>query len=179
MKLSRLTCMIVYMAIPILLVLSSCAPIHGQSHSKQVRGDYRHLLQQGERQATPAGRKVLETGRRMTLAQKVIITGGCWGYANAVYNRAGYTTGKRKRVFSGRQGRAPFADTRLIQPGDWLYYSNHSYRGIEHSAIFVAWIDRGRKIALMLSYGGESRREPARYKAYDLSSVYRIERPRP
>ncbi|MBL7996243.1 DUF2914 domain-containing protein, partial [bacterium] len=53
---------------------------------------------------------------------------------------------------------------------------NHSYNNIEHSAIFIEWIDIENKIALMLSYGGESRREPARYIPYDLSSVYGITR---
>lgn len=162
--------------IPILLILAGCAPSARLPYSG-VQSNHANLMRQAERNATPAGRKVLETGRRMTLDQRVIIPGGCWGYVNAVYNKAGYPSPMRKCVFSGRKGRPPYADTRLIQPGDWLYYSNHSYRGIEHSAIFVGWIDRSRKIALMLSYGGEGRRQPARYKAYDLRSVYRIDRP--
>ena len=162
----------------LLLGLASCTPIHSGHRSSQIKQSHGKLLHQGERQASPAGRKVLETGRRMTLNQKVIIPGGCWGYANAVYNKAGYPTHKRMRVFSGRKGRGPYANPNLIRPGDWLYYINHSYNNIEHSAIFVGWIDKRRKIGLMLTYGGEGRREPARYRAYDLRSVYRVERPK-
>ncbi|EDN71465.1 conserved hypothetical protein [Beggiatoa sp. PS] len=72
--------------------------------------------------------------------------------------------------------KGPYAKLNLIQPGDFLYYINHSYEDIEHSAIFVDWVDSQNKQALMLSYGGESRQEPARYLPYDLSHVYRIVR---
>ena len=34
--------------------------------------------------------------------------------------------------------------------------------------------NKKEKIGLMLSYGGENRKVPARYRAYDLSSVFRI-----
>jgi len=175
MKPKRPTPMLVRLAF--LIFLAGCTPIQYSRSSGPIRPGHGSLPQQAERQASAAGRRVLETGRRM-VSQKLIIRGGCWDYANAVYNRAGYPTHKRVRVFSGTKGRPPFADTRLIQPGDWLYYSNHSYRGIEHSAIFVKWIDRSKRTGLMLSYGGEGRREPARYRAYDLRSVYRIERAR-
>lgn len=164
--------------VAILLGLASCAPIPNSHSPRRGQPNYSHLIQQGERQATPAGRKILQTGRRMSKEQGLVIRGGCWDYVNAVYNRAGYPTHMRQRVFSGRKGVHPQADVRLIRPGDWIYYTNYSFHGIEHSAIFVAWIDRNRKIALMLSYAGQSRREPARYKAYDLRGVYRIERPR-
>ena len=111
----------------------------------------------------------------MTLIDKVIIPGGCWDYANEVYNRAGYPNQPRKRqtIFKSSKS-GPYANISLIQPGDFLYYINHSYGDIEHSAIFVDWVDYNNKQALMLSYGGENRYEPARYLPYDLSSVYRI-----
>ncbi len=131
-----------------------------------------------ETKATPAGRKILETGREMTLDQCEIVRGGCWDYANAVYNRAGFPPGKRRVVFKGTQKKGPYADIDLFQPGDWLYYVNHWYGRIEHSAIFVDWIDYDNKEALMLSYGGEKRNEPARYMPYDLSNVYYIVRPK-
>ena len=72
---------------------------------------------------------------------------------------------------------ATYARTSQVQPGDWLYHINHGYKGVEHSSIFVAWIDEPKKIGLMLSYGGEHRKEPARYRAYDLRSIYTIHRP--
>ncbi len=124
---------------------------------------------------TPQGRKILFMGRKMTLIDKEIIPGGCWDYANEVYNRAGYPNKAKKRqtIFKSAK-KGPYADISIIQPGDFLYYINHSYGDIEHSAIFVDWVDYNNKEALMLSYGGENRQEPARYRSYDLSSVYRV-----
>ena len=113
----------------------------------------------------------------MTLDQKVIIPGGCWGYADAVYKKAGFASNQRKRVFNSKKNAGPYARTDQVQPGDWLYHINHGYKGVEHSSIFVAWIDEKKKIGLMLSYGGEHRKEPARYRAYDLRSIYSIHRP--
>lgn len=134
------------------------------------------IISAAERKATPQGREVLATGRRMTLIEKQILPGSCWDYIDAVYDRAGYSPSKRKVVFKGTKHRGPYAKLGLVQPGDWLYYVNHQYGGIEHSAIFVDWEDRDRNKALMLSYGGEGRRQPARYRHYDLSNVYRIVR---
>lgn len=135
-------------------------------------------LLKAEKKADPRALKVLRVGRKMTLDDKEIVQGGCWNYADAVYARAGYPTGKRKAVFKGGKDKGPYADAALIQPGDWLYYINHSYRGIEHSAIFIAWTDYDKQQGLMLSYGGESRQEPARYSVYDLTNVYNITRPK-
>jgi len=137
-----------------------------------------NFLLTAESKATYQGRRILETGRQMTWIDEEIIPGGCWDYANEVYNRAGYPnrSGKRQTVFKGSRDNGPYADISLIQHGDFLYYINHSYGGIEHSAIFVDWLDYGDKIGLMLSYGGESRQAPARYLPYDLSNVYRIVR---
>jgi hypothetical protein len=134
------------------------------------------IMLAAERKATPQGRKILATGRQMTVVDKEIIPGGCWDYANEVYNRAGYPNQRKKRrtIFKGSKEKGPYANISLIQPGDFLYYINHSYGDIEHSAIFVDWVNSQTKQALMLSYGGESRQEPARYLSYDLSHVYRI-----
>jgi len=132
-----------------------------------------------ESRATRVGRKVLATAREMTLDRREIVRGSCWDYTNAIYNRTGYPNNKtgRKTVFRSSKENGPYADAALIQPGDWLYYINHSYNGIEHSAIFVKWINLDGRTALMLSYGGEKRREPARYLSYDISHVYQIVRP--
>jgi hypothetical protein len=126
-----------------------------------------------EKQASPIGKNVLFTGRLMTLTAKEILRGGCWDYANEVFNRAGYPYKKRETVFKGKKS-GPFAARNLIQAGDWLYYINHSYNNVEHSAIFVGWLNNSE--GLMLSYGGEGRNAPARYLSYDLSSVYQITR---
>ena len=109
------------------------------------------------------------------VTQKVIIRGSCWDYLNAAYTKAGYPPARRRIVY--RKGkRGPYANVARIQPGDWLYYINHSYGGIEHSGLFVGWINRARKQGLILSYGGEHRNKPGRYRPYDLSSVYQITR---
>jgi hypothetical protein len=60
-----------------------------------------------------------------------------------------------------------------------LYYINHSYKKIDHSGVFVSWVNFDAKIALIMSYAGEKRRSPARYQNYDLSNVYYIIRPKP
>ncbi len=134
-------------------------------------------LKQEERRASRNGRSILQTGRKMTLINKEIIRGGCWDYANSVYNRAGFKQRQRQTVFKSKQ-RGPFAKQKQIQAGDWLYFINHSYRNVEHSAIFIGWLDYPQKKAMMLSYAGERRKVPARYKEYDLRSVYQIIRPR-
>ena len=136
---------------------------------------YDSMITEAENKASDDGKKVLETGRTMTLVNKEILPGSCWDYANAVYDRAGYGWGKREDIFKGVKT-GPYAEVSRIKSGDWLYYVNHSYGDIEHSAIFVDWIDYDRKLALMLSYGGESRHEPARYMPYELNNVYGITR---
>lgn len=121
------------------------------------------------------GSRVLAKGREMINAG-VILPGGCWDYINALYTRAGYPESKRQRVYKTAK-RGPFASVNLVKPGDWVYFVNHSYNDIEHSSVFVDWVDKGRKQARMISYAGERRREPARYMTYDLSSIYGIIRP--
>jgi hypothetical protein len=137
--------------------------------------DYDTVMIHAENKADSIGRNILYKGREMTVINAEILPGGCWDYANHVYNRAGFPTNKRKNIFRSVKA-GPYADVSLIQYGDWLYYINHSYGDIEHSAIFVDWVDLENKQALMLSYGGEKRQQPARYLVYDLSSVYQIVR---
>lgn len=48
---------------------------------------------------------------------------------------------------------------------------------IEHSGIFVCWEDYDRRLGVILSYAGQQRQAPGRYRTYDLSSVYTITRP--
>lgn len=137
--------------------------------------DYDTIMIQAENKADSVGRLILFKGREMTVINAEILPGGCWDYINHVYNRAGFPTNKRKNIYRSVKA-GPYADVNLIQYGDWLYYVNHSYGGVEHSAIFVDWVDKENKQALMLSYGGEKRQQPARYLVYDLSSVYQIVR---
>ncbi|MFT7621221.1 MAG: hypothetical protein ACI9WU_000382 [Myxococcota bacterium] len=138
----------------------------------------RRKLVQAEKAARGAGANVLRTARKMMESGDLVI-GSCWDYANAVFKRAGYPNrrGRRKTVFKGSRSKKRFANVRLIRPGDWLYYVNHQYKGSPHSAIFVGWLNRKRKHALMITYRGAKRRVPGTLDDYDLSSVYRIVRP--
>lgn len=135
-----------------------------------------HLLEI-EAAASPEGRAILAMGREM-IEDEVVIKGGCWGYIHELYSRAGFPPKRRMVPFKGKK-RGPYAPIREIQPGDWLYYINHSYGGSTHSGIFVEWLDFKAKEALILSYGGGGRDAPGRYRSYTLSGVYRITRPKP
>lgn len=135
------------------------------------------ILDRAEARATEAGRKVLQTGRAMIAARDIVL-GSCWDYINAVYNRAGYPAKGRATAHKGKFKTGPYAAPSDLQPGDWLYYVNHSYGDGEHSGIFVEWTDFAAREALILSYPGEKRPVPGRYSYYDLSDVYTIIRPK-
>lgn len=122
--------------------------------------------------ASVSGRKVLETSKMM-IENKGIVVGGCWDYINAIYNRSGFPEKERDVIFKSKF-KGPYADIALIGPGDWLYFVNHTYRDIEHSAIFIAWIDMNKKEALMVNYVGGNQKKPATYKRFVLDNVYNI-----
>jgi len=147
-------------------------------YNKLTRNNkYAKLLIAAEQKAPPAGRKVLETGRKMALLEQKIIKGGCWDYVNAVYEKAGFPIkGKRTVLLNVKKNTKANFSLKDLQPGDFLSYINHSYHNSEHSAIFVDWMDKEKNMALMLSYAGESRQEPARYRPYDVSDVFYIAR---
>ena len=136
------------------------------------------LVLKAEKNASKDGRKILAEGRKMALKTKVIIKGSCWNWINTVYNNAGYPNkkGKRETIFKSKKS-GPYAKSKKIESGDWLYFINHSYHNIEHSGIFVYWVNYKKKSAMILSYGGENRKQPGRYKVYDLRHVYNIIRP--
>lgn len=170
-----------------IVFLSGCSQLPSKSEPmaqapqpvKLKNTKYTKVLLEAENKASPEGRKVLEKGREMALINRAIVKGSCWDYANAVFERAGYPYhGKREVVANTKKGEPLAIDFKSIQPGDFLSYVNHSYNNIEHSAIFVDWLDFDNKIALMLSYAGQHRKEPARYKPYDLSDVYYVARAR-
>ncbi|WP_457608241.1 hypothetical protein [Nitratifractor sp.] len=149
-------------------------PLTARRH-RDDPGRYRTLIHYAESQADPAGRRVLRMGRSMVESGE-ILRGSCWSWLDTVYSRAGFPRSRRRVLFAGAL-RGPYADLSLLRPGDWIYHINHSYHGIEHSGMFVAWLDRKHHKALMLSYGGEGRRRPGRYRPYDITHTYRIIRP--
>lgn len=170
MKLSYVFCFL-------FLVLSSCATRRSGTSDKSDRAEnYQELLDQAEARASSEGKQILTLSRSM-ISKSEKISGSCWNYINTVYNRAGHPQKQRDIVFKGKL-KGPYADHDLIRPGDWLYYVNHSYKGIEHSGIFVDWTDEAKREALMISYAGEKRNTPARYKVYKLTNVYNIIRPK-
>ncbi|MCW5202453.1 hypothetical protein VU12_05890 [Desulfobulbus sp. US4] len=152
-----------------------------EREEKQVGKNYDQntldALLDAEKKADSHTLNVLRIGREMSLERREIIQGGCWNYVDTVYNRAGYTGEKRRVAFQGGEETGQYADREIILPGDWLFYINHNYRETRHSAIFIDWVDYEKQRGLMLSYGGEGRGEPARYRVYDLSHVYKIVRP--
>lgn len=111
--------------------------------------------------------KVLNIASKM-IKDRVIYRGGCWDYINNVFDKSLKTGGKKTTVFESKP-RGPYALVSEFQPGDWLYFINLSYHNVQHSAIFVRWVDIDKKIALMISYPGENKRKPARYREYDRS----------
>ncbi len=116
--------------------------------------------------------RVLCTGEKM-IKNGVLVKGSCWDYIDATFTRAGCSRAKRVTIFKSNK-HGPYANTNSIKAGDWLYFINGSYHNSEHSAIFIQWVDRRKKIAKMLSYQGEGKRKPARYKNYHLNRVYNI-----
>lgn len=125
--------------------------------------------------AEPSSKKVLHTIGDMMAAEEVIV-GACWDYLNEAFNRAGYPSHSRKIIFKGTYENGPYADNNLIKPGDWLYYVNHSYNDIQHSGLFIGWTDRAEDKALIFSYAGEGRKNPARMRVYHIDQVYQIMR---
>ena len=157
----------------ILVLLTSV--ISCASASKNIESDSSNeteILDQAESSATPGGRTILEISRTM-IADQDIIVGGCWDYINAVFDRAGYPSQQRLTVYKSKFA-GPYAQVESFQSGDWLYFVNHSYKNIEHSAIFVAWVDEVKKEALMVNYVGGNKKKPASYKRFILDNVYAI-----
>lgn len=153
---------------------SSVLPAFLSGNYDNVDSEYLPLLNNAETQSSLAAREVISTARKMALNERTIIQGSCWDYLNAVFKRAGVT---RDTIHKGTYSQGPYVNSGEIEVGDWLYYINHGYNGVEHSGLFVGWVDEQAKQALILSYAGESRREPARYRVYDLSNVYQVMRP--
>lgn len=165
--------------------LPSCSSLQPRSSSntsdedtgpnKPIK-DLETILERAEEKASPEGKVVLTTSREM-IAERKVVVGSCWDYINAVYNRAQYPPTKRVTALKSKIV-GPFADVSVIQPGDWLYFINHSYSERDHSGIFVEWTNFDKKRAVMMSYVGGKKKSPATYKIYDLTNVYYIIRPK-
>lgn len=137
--------------------------------------DYLGLIIQAEQQTSGAAQNILREARKMVLFERTIIQGGCWDYLDAVWTRAGVSRNARQVVFKGHKN-GQFAATHTLRAGDWLYHINYSHHNMEHSGMFIGWVDPVNNLGLTLSYAGSHRAEPARYRVYDLSGVYQITR---
>ncbi len=126
-----------------------------------------------EKCASPAGKRILRTGRQMVSSREVI-RGTSVNYLDKLFQRAGFPYSRRQPILQGQKNRGPYASTGQIQVGDWVCYINHSYNRSAHCGVFVRWLNKARKQGEILSYGGENRRAPGRYRAYKLSHVYQI-----
>jgi len=93
---------------------------------------------------------ILQTALRFVKSNK-IVKGSCWDYIDAIYNENNITKEQRETVFKGKKS-GGFANSNLLKSGDWIYHINHSYKNIEHSGLFITWVDKNSTKALMLSY---------------------------
>lgn len=134
--------------------------------------DDRDVMERAIQDASPFGSRVLETSKQMII-EKDIIVGGCWDFINAIYNKAGIV-GKERTIVYKSKLRGPYVDADVIEAGDWLYFVNHSFNDIEHSAIFITWLDKDKKEALMVNYVGGNQKKPGTYKRFILDEVYNI-----
>lgn len=156
--------------VALILLLTLSAAARQNSYIK-----YQQFILHAEAKAAAPARKVMQTVRHM-VEQKIVIRGACWDYLDAAFTRAGYPRGKRSIIHKGTKNGGPYAPATKIRVGDWLYYINHSYHNVEHSGLFIGWTNYRKRQGLIMSYAGEGRAEPARYKVYDLSDVYQIMR---
>ena len=127
-------------------------------------------------QKSRSAKRVLATASKM-IKHDYIIRGSCWDYIDTLYTKAGVPRNKRVTIFKSNKQKGPYVTTDTIQPGDWLYFINTSYHNVEHSAVFIRWIDKSKKIGKCISYKGQRANKPARYKNYYLGRVYTIIRP--
>lgn len=152
---------------------SPLTPTDSDTFEKAAIPNLEAILNSAETEATPSGRLVIETGRSM-INNGDIVLGSCWDYIDGVFKNAGFLSNDRFTAYKSKYQGPYLTDLKKIESGDWLYFVNHSYGDVEHSAIFVAWTNFDKKEAVMISYVGGSRVVPGRYKVYDLSSVYNI-----
>lgn len=156
----------------ILLLLTACSTNKPMQPSSIAL--YQPMIALAQNSTSGKTHAVLKQAHKMT-ANAEIIKGGCWDFLDAAWTRAGVPRNERKVIFqSSIDGQ--YAMPEQLQAGDWIYHVNYAYHNIEHSGMFIAWVDESKHLGLTLSYAGEHRKEPARYKVYDLSGVYKITR---
>jgi hypothetical protein len=124
------------------------------------------------------GRNVVMVARHMN-ATGVAINGSCYRYISEVFERAGHTGWRTRRVVYQGNRNGPYANPSQIRTGDWLYIVNHPEATPvgTHSVLFVSWYDRGRGLANVIEHPGWGAATTGRERTYDVSRTYRITRP--
>jgi len=131
----------------------------------------------GAGRTSPAGNKVVETGKRLSFDEKRIFRGSCWDFVTGVYQAAGYPDGKRQVIFR-REDKGAYADPGILEPGDWVLHYNLEFGNVDHSSIFIDWIDRDQALARTLDHAGMNRPEPGRYREHRMTKIFMIMRAR-
>ncbi|RLA75095.1 MAG: hypothetical protein DRG11_02765 [Epsilonproteobacteria bacterium] len=171
-----------YLSLLVVLLFVGCTPVSNQDEIHTQKFGQDSIKNTNK---TPFGKfepknstkyskksEVLNVANNM-IQKKEIYRGGCWDYINEVFNRASRKGGKKITIYKSKPS-GKYANISMFKPGDWLYFINLSYHNIQHSAIFVRWVDYKKKIALTISYPGENKKKPGRYRKYKLSKVYNI-----
>ena len=156
-------------------ILAGCAGMGRRSIRGSMNQDQIEDQEDGNRMPGGGnpGQKVLRTGQKLAIDRKIIIIGNCWDFVNAVFIEAGYPQGKRKIIFQGST-KGPYADPELLKPGDWVMHINMEYNGVDHSSIFVRWVDRGRHIAKVMDYAGMNKVQPGGYDEHAYTKIFCI-----
>ena len=158
---------------------------HRQSQNESLDDSYqrRHKAQweQNRRYASVAqgpARTVLMTASRM-IEQGTIVKGSCYDYIHAVFKEAGHEDWRKREKVYRKPKKGPYVNLDLVEPGDWLWVvsSRQGARIRTHSVLFVAWENRDRGIAHVVSHPGQGRSVGGRYRTYDVSETYNITRP--
>ena len=158
------------------LYITGCASMHsgdGRRYNSELR-----LPRGQDRPVTGSpGQKIVKTAEKIAIDQKRAVIGSCWDFINAVYNEAGYPENKRVMIFKGSRN-GPYANPGELRAGDWVMHINLEFNGVEHSSIFIRWVDRGRKIAKVMDYAGQNKNQPGGYDEHTYSKIFCIVRPK-
>ncbi len=122
--------------------------------------------------AQTPGERVIAAAKHITGMNAEQVNGDCWDFTNVVFYRAGFPPSAREQVFSSKKS-GPYADRKLLQPGDWLYltFSGDSW---EHSVIFISWINAQEGLALVAEYNGSFRLESGFLGERSISDIWTI-----
>ncbi len=159
--------------------------IQSYSHLKNIKDEHIPIIYRAEQNASSAGQAVLRQARSFALDKQIsgrnlgrgASKGSCWGYLDTVFSKSGFPDSKRKTIFKSVKDSGRYFNLNNLQAGDWIYHTNFSYNNVEHSGMFVGWFNRAKSQAVMFSYAGGNRNQPARYKVYDISRTYNVMRP--